>query len=419
MVFGFKGLRRGGRKEHFALALDIGTEFVKALIYRIEGSRGVVVGVGRQRQRLSDMQGGKVTDIAGVITNCEEALARACEMAKTAPPQCVIGIAGELVKGTTTTVHYERDHPQSKITVNELKGIIGQVQNRAFDKARRVLAWETGYREIDVRLVNSAIVDVRIDGYRVTNPVGFQGRDISIGVFNAFAPIVHLGALQTISEGLGLELLSVAAEPYAVARCMGLEESTDFSAIFMDIGGGTTDIAVVRNGGVEGTRMFAIGGRVFTKRVASELDLTFVEAEKKKLEYSEGKLAEKDTEKIKKGLNDDCQVWLSGVELALGEFGGSELLPSRILLCGGGSLLPEIKEYLETRDWVQRLPFARQPKVEFIKPADVTNVTDETGKLIGAQDITPMALANLGIDLAGESGVVEGILDKIVGSIKE
>ncbi len=418
MVFGFKGLRKGGKK-HFALALDIGTEFVKALIYRIEGNRGVVVGVGKQRQRLSDMQGGKVTDIAGVIANCEEALQHAAEMAHEAPRQCVIGIAGELVKGTTTTVHYERDHPLTKITVSELKNIIAKVQNRAFDKTRQTLAWETGYREIDVRLVNSAVVDVRIDGYRVTNPVGFQGRDISIGVFNAFAPIVHLGALQTISEGLGLDLLAVAAEPYAVARCMGLEESTDFSAIFIDIGGGTTDIAVVRNGGVEGTRMFAIGGRVFTKRVAQELDLSFGEAEKKKLEYSEGKLSEEEAERVKKGIDADCQVWLSGVELALGEFGGSDLLPSKILLCGGGSLLPEIQEFLESREWVKRLPFARQPKVEFIHPSDVANISDETGELVGAQDITPMALANLGIDLSGESGVVEGILDRVVESIKE
>ena len=406
-------------KEHYALSLDIGTEFVKALIYRVEGARGFVVGVGKQRQRLSDMQGGKVTDIAGVISNCEEALAHAADQAQHAPKQCVVGIAGELVKGTTTTVHYERDHPLTKISVQELKNIIGKVQNRAFEKTRQALAWETGYREIDVRLVNSAVVDVRIDGYRVTNPVGFQGRDISIGVFNAFAPIVHLGALQTITEGLGLDLLSVAAEPYAVARCMGLEESTDFSAIFIDIGGGTTDIAVVRNGGVEGTRMFAIGGRVFTKRVASELDLDFNEAEKKKITYSEGKLSSDETKKVRRGMEMDCEVWLSGVELALGEFDGGELLPSKILLCGGGSLLPEVKEYLETKEWVKRLPFARQPKVEFIRPSDVSNISDETGELVGSQDITPMALANLGIDLVGDAGVVDGILDRVVGSIKE
>ena len=379
-----------------------------------------MVGTGKERQRLSDMQGGKVTDISSVIENCDKAIDSAVEMAGVAPRQCIIGIAGELVKGTTTTVHYQRETPKTKVTLKELKEIVNIVQRKSFDKARSALAWETGYSEIDVRLVNSAIVDVRIDGYKVTNPIGFQGRDMSVGIFNAFAPIVHLGALQTVAEELSLDLLAITSEPYAVARCVGLEEQSDFSSIFVDVGGGTTDIAVVRNGGVEGTRMFALGGRVFTKSIADALECDFAEAEKMKLQYAKGEI-EKDSEmhkKIEKALQNDAEVWLSGIELALEEFSNIDLLPSKILLCGGGSLLPEIERYLNKKDWVKRLPFARQPKVEFIKTGQVTNVKDETEKLKGSQDITPMALANLAIDLAGEEKMLDSILDKVVDGIR-
>jgi cell division protein FtsA len=407
-------------RQRYAISLDIGTEYVKVLVFRLEGDTAYVVGTGRKKQQLSDMQGGRVTDIYGVIKNCNEALEEAFDMAKVAPKQCVIGIAGELVKGATTTVHYSRENPKEKITLKELKEIISQVQSKAFEKTRSELAWETGQAELDVKLVNSAVVDVRIDGYKVTNPVGFQGRDIQVGIFNAFAPIVHLGALQTISEELGLDLLSIAAEPYAVARCVGLEDSAEFSSIFIDIGGGTTDIAVVRGGGVEGTKMFAIGGRVFTKSIADAFDKTFAEAEKLKIDYSLGKIPE-DSEiytKIKKALENDCEVWLAGVELALEEFANTELLPSKILLCGGGSLLPDIQEYLEKKAWVKRLPFAKQPKVDFIKPKQLLSIKDETGKLTGSQDITPMALANLAIDLAGEEGVVDGLVERITEGLR-
>ena len=414
-LFGW-GKKSDGR---YAIALDIGTEFVKTLVFRIEGDKAVIIGSGRQRQRLSDMQGGRVTDISGVIQNCETALDRAFEEAEVAPSQCVIGIAGELVKGTTTTVYYKRDNPKNKITVKELKDIIEQVQAKSFDKTRSELAWETGHSEIDVKLVNSAVVDVKIDGYKVTNPVGFQGRDIQVGIFNAFAPIVHLGALQTIAEGLKLDLLSVAAEPYAVAQCVGLEDSAEFSSIFIDVGGGTTDIAVVRGGGVEGTRMFAIGGRVFTKSIADVLDLSFLDAEKIKMDYSSGKLQDEERkEKISRALKNDCEVWLAGVQIALEEFSNVDLLPSKILLCGGGSLLPEIKLSLETKSWTKRLPFAKQPKIDFIKTNQINTVVDETKKLNGSQDVTPMALANLAIDLAGDPTVVENILDKIVDGIR-
>jgi cell division protein FtsA len=413
------GLLSFGKKKNYALALDIGTEFVKALIFRIDDDQASVIGSGRQRQKLSDMQGGRVTDISGVISNCEKALDQAAEEAGVAPTQCVVGIAGELVKGTTTTVHYQRPAPKSKVTVGELKTIITEVQKKAFEKTRANLAWETGYSEIDVRLVNSAVVDVKIDGYKITNPVGFQGRDISVGIFNAFAPVVHLGALQTITEGLGLDLLGVIAEPYAVARSMGMEESVEFSAIFIDIGGGTTDIAVVRNGGVEGTKMYALGGRVFTKRIANDFNLSFQEAEKVKISYSEGELEKERIDKIKKALDGDCQTWLSGVQLALEEFAGVDLLPSKILLCGGGSMLPDIKKILEDIDWIEDLPFAKKPKVNFIRPRDVVSVLDETESLDNPQDITPMALANMAIDLAGTPTVISGTIDKVVSSLKE
>lgn len=415
----FPWLKLGPKaKKSAACALDIGTEFVKALIFETVEGRGLIKGVGRYRQRLSDMHGGVVTDIAGVIKNCEKALAQAAESASYLPKSAIIGIAGELVKGTTTTVRYSRAQSKVHINIPELKEIIAKVQRRAFERARAVLAWETGQRELDVRLVNAAIVDVKIDGYKVTNPIGFQGKEVEVGIFNAFAPIVHLGALQTIADSLHLDLLSVAAEPYAVARAVTEEQSVEFSAIFIDIGGGTTDIAVVRAGGVEGTKMFALGGRAFTKRLGQVFDLPFVKAEELKLSYSHDRLPAKRAKEVAKALVADAQVWLTGVELALEEFGLTDLLPSRILLCGGGANLPEIQQVLKQAEWPKPLPFARQPTVHFIKIEDITRLTDETNELKSPQDITPLSLANIGIDLVGEESVMEGMMSHLVESLR-
>lgn len=398
---------------NYFISLDIGTEFVKALICEIREDKAVVLGMGRQRQRLGDMQSGAVTDIAGVIENCEKALERAEEMAGVMPEQVVMGIAGELVKGATTTVHYERARPTTKIDLTELKNIVHKVQWKAFDQVRQQLAWETGYSEIDVKLVNAAIVDVRIDGYRVTNPVGFQGKDVTIGIFNAFAPLVHLTALQAIPEELDLDLLSIAAEPYAVARCMGIEDQAEFSAVFIDVGGGTTDVAVVNNGGVVGTKMFAIGGRTFTKRLASTLNVPFEKAEEIKLAYASDELEASSKKTVREAMLADAEVWLSGVQLTLSEFGNTDLLPSRILLCGGGTQLPEIAKVLGG-NWYKSLPFAKKPSVNFIQPIDIPNVSDSTGTLVNPQDVTPMGLANLALDLAGQEELLPAILRRAV-----
>lgn len=406
-------------KRNIALALDIGTEVIKALVFEIdaENEKGYVIGVGRKRQRLEDMQAGAVMNIEGVVRQAALAIREAEDEARVKAEQVVLGIAGELVKGNALTLHYQRLKPHSKIDFDELKQIIQKVEWQAFDKVRKQLSFETGILDLDVKLINSAIVDVHIDGYRVTNPVGFQGKDVSISIFNAYAPLVHLGALQTIAQDLDLDLLSCAAEPYAVARCFG-DESGEFSAIFIDIGGGTTDVALVRAGGIEGTKMFALGGQAFTKRIARELNVNFQKAESFKLQYSENKLSPDVKNKLAGIIRADLRVWLEGVRLALLDFPGTDHLPSKILLCGGGSRLPEIKKMLQDPAWTKTMPFAKNPEVFFIKPDDVANIIDKTGKLVDQQDITPMGLANLALELAGKGDVMRGILRKVVRTLQ-
>ena len=200
----------------YLVALDIGTEFVKALVGRVVGNEVEIIGVGRSHQELSDMQAGAVADIAAVVANCDRALAAAEQQANVSARTAIIGIAGELVKGTTSTVRFKRQNSSKEISIDEMSKIIDLVQERAEAKARHQLAWELGGKDVDVRLVNSALVRIDIDGYKVTNPVGFQGGDVVIEMYTAFAPMIHIGALERVATELDLELLAVAAEPFAL-----------------------------------------------------------------------------------------------------------------------------------------------------------------------------------------------------------
>src|SRR5579883_1211358 len=387
---GLNGQHSDGEERQLFTALDVGTAYAKALIVEVEGEQGVVLGAGRHQQSYAHMSDGIVTDISGVVASCNEALTKAEKAAGgLVAPYTVIGIAGELVKGSSTTITRQRSDPTKPITPQEL-----------------------------VRLTNAVVISVRIDGQQVTNPVGFRGRHFSLTLFSAYAPLMQLGALETVAQGLDLSLVAVVAEPYALARCLSTNASEDSGAIFIDIGGGTTDIALVRQGGIEETRMFALGGRTFTRRLATAKGVSVRDAESIKLSYSNGLLKGHERDEVAAILAPECQTWMDSVELLIDELAKGELLPPAIYLVGGGSALPDLREKLDNFPWTERLPFSRQPIIRTVQPDMVSSIVDASGLLKNAQDITPMALAYQVVELQNENSVLERALERVIHNMR-
>lgn len=418
------------KPENVILALDIGTEFVKAVIAeRTEDDNLIVIGVGKEHQNMGNMYAGAIADIPAVVSTCEKALSNAEGMAGVISKTCVVGIAGELIKGNTRTVRYRRKDSNKPISDQEMQLIIQRVQDKAGEQAKQEIALETDNPEVEVRLINSAIVSLSIDGYKVSNPIGFKGSDLMIQFYTAFAPLVHISAIEKVCAELNLDLLAVAVEPFAVCRaCLGNELESNFSAIVMDIGGGTTDIAVVDDGGVEGTKMFGIGGRSFTHQIATRTGLDYDTAETVKLQLGGVSLdqltlkhkeetvaeAEKKNEiqqilatperakKINQAIADNIEVWLGGVAVALEDFPLVEALPTRILLCGGGAGLTSLQESLATSDWYIDLPFSRRPLVHLLDDVDIPGIENTTTEDLDYSFITAFGLLRVAIDtLAG------------------
>lgn len=418
------------KPENILLALDIGTEFVKAVIAEKTNDDNLnIIGVGKEHQNMGNMYAGAIADIQAVVSTCEKALSRAEEMAGVVSKTCVVGIAGELIKGNTRTVRYKRKDSDKPITDNEMQQIIQKVQEKAGEQAKQEIALETDNPEVEVRLINSAIVSLSIDGYKVSNPIGFKGSDLMIQFYTAFAPLVHISAIEKVCAELNLDLLAVAVEPFAVCRaCLGNELESNFSAIVMDIGGGTTDIAVVDDGGVEGTKMFGIGGRSFTHQIANRTGLDYDTAEAVKLQIGGVSLdqltlmhrdetvaeAERRNEiqtilstperakKINEAISDNIEVWLGGVAVALEDFPLIEALPTKILLCGGGAGLSALQEKLATSDWYNDLPFSRRPLVHLLDDVDIPGIENSTSEDLDYSLITAFGLLRVAIDtLAG------------------
>ena len=425
-------------QDNVILGLDIGTEFVKAVIAEKKKDNTLeIIGVGKAHQAMGNMYAGAIADIPAVISVCEKALSKAEEQAGVVSKAAVVGIAGELIKGNTNTVRYRRKNGNKPISETEMELIIKKVQDNAGEKARKEVALETDNPDVQVRLINSAIVSLTIDGYKVSNPIGFKGSELVIQFYTAFAPLVHISAIEKVCTELNLDLLAVAVEPFAVCRaCLGDDLDSNFSAIVMDIGGGTTDIAVVDDGGVEGTKMFGIGGRSYTHQIANKLGLDFDTAERLKLNLDRDLLSDPEIttiadaasaneieeylnndsrrEKIEEAIDGNIEVWLSGIAIALEEFSNMEALPNKILLCGGGAGLVRLQEALATNEWWDELPFSRRPVVHLLDDIDIPGIENTTDVDLDYSYITAFGLLRVALDtLSGASDEATGIRAKI------
>lgn len=381
------------------LGLDIGTEFVKAVLAKTgKNSELQILAAAKAKQQDGSMRAGAISDIPAVVSACEEALTKVENSASERAEQTVVGIAGELIKGNTTSVKYTRRDKNTPISEAEMNEIIEKVQKKAGEVARQTIALETGNDNAEVKLVNSAIVNLVIDGYSVSNPIGFKGSEVSILIYTAFAPALHVAAIEKVCAELNLELLALAVEPFAICRaCLGDNPDSDFSGIVIDIGGGTTNIAVVEDSGVETTEMFSIGGFSFTRQIAESLGVDFATAEKYKLEYDSTKLDDALKSRVEAAIGRNLSVWLTGVEVAIENYANSSL-PHSILLCGGGAGLSLLQEKLALSNWYERLPFLRRPIVNLIDVATLPGITIPSDIILDYSYATAMGLLRVGVD---------------------
>ena len=212
----------------------------------------------------------------------------------------------------------------------------------------------------------------------------------------------------------------MAAEPFAVARSViGDNPNASMSAVLMDVGGGTTDIAVINEGGVQGTKMFGIGGRAFTKSIERELGVDFDEAEEHKINAVNGTLHGKTFDDVESALDRTCDVWVSGVELALSEFKDLDNIPHRILLCGGGASLENLQHSLNETNWYREVAFTKKPTIDFITPDKVVGITDRTGIVNDHTYVTAMGLLRVGLDTIEQNDTktpagIKGKFDKLL-----
>lgn len=396
-----KPSKRNLTKEDNIVALDIGTEVLKSILFNVDQLGVEVSKVSRIEQQQHAMRSGIITNLDTVLENCRLSISSLTEKlaATEYPKNVVMGIAGEYIQGVSIVVNYQREeNHDNEVTIKEQEKIISQIEKKIEINGKEDLSQRIGLTNEDIEILHITKTGLEIGGMPVDSLIGYKGRDVKLNYYASFAPRTYVEALRKVASDLGMNVIGIVSQPFSVARAYAGSSSREFSALFVDIGGGTTDIAVVERGNIAETKMFAFGGRTFTKEISKILDLDYRIAEQRKIKYSKKELNKELSRDIQKIVYPVARLWMKTLKSALSYCDDITTFPNQIYLCGGGALLPEIKEVMLEFPWKKFLPFSVVPKIDFFTPEKLDNIRDNSGELRNVFDITPASLTKFVYD---------------------
>ncbi|MCC7304524.1 ethanolamine ammonia-lyase reactivating factor EutA [bacterium] len=287
----FSGSKKAQSTGKYLISLDIGTEVMKGLLFSMS-ELGVDIWASNQvSQQTHAMRSGVILNKETVLENarlCVQKLVEKLEPNEV-PTKMVLGMAGELVNGISIRVSYDRgSDARKKITEPEANTVVENVISDILTKGKDELAKRLDTTEDNVEVLQITVTGMFADGRKVETIVGLSPEEVVLNLYASFAPKTYINTLREISESLELEIASIVTQPFAVSRSFSGSWDAEFSGIFIDVGGGTTDVALVQNGDTIQTQMYAFGGRAFTKKIAQSMDVSYTVAEGRKIKYSTG-----------------------------------------------------------------------------------------------------------------------------------
>jgi len=384
------------------VALDIGTELLKGVLFNVNKFGVNISKISRVEQQQHAMKSGIITSLDTVLANCRLTMSSLTDRLNPEeyPKYIVMGIAGEYIQGVSIIVNYQRDENfDEEVTEKEEEKILSQIEAKIESNGKEDLGQRIGLVNEDIEILHITRTGTEIGGMPVDSLIGYKGKDVKLHYYASFAPKTYIESLRKVASELELNVLGIVSQPFAVARAFAGSSNRDFSAIFIDIGGGTTDMAIVEKGNVVETKMFAFGGRTFTKEISKILNLEYRVAEQRKIKYAKKDLNKDLSREVQKIVYPVARLWMKTLKTAFSLCEDTSSFPPQIYLCGGGSLLPEIKEVMLEFPWKKSLPFAVVPKIEFFTPEKLDRITDSSKDLRNVFDITPASLAKFVYDI--------------------
>ncbi len=357
--------------EPIIVGIDIGTSKICTLVARVEeGSNLRILGVGIEPSR--GLKKGTVVDLNAAAQAVSHSIEKAERTSGFEINAALVSLAGSHV---------------SSINSRGVVGITGGIVdiediNRALDAAQAVAIPHN--REIIHVIQRGFIIDGQ-DGIRT--PIGMHGYRLEVEAHIITAAMSTVENLRQCIAASGIEVSQFVLNPLASGEVVLSETERQMGVAVVDIGGGTTDMAIYIDGDVWHTMVLAVGGNHVTSDIAHGLRLPIDQAEEVKLKFGHAIRSEVNPEEqfTVRSFGVDTPVRIKRTDLAhiiearmeeifqlvlqeIRRSGYDGLLPAGVVLTGGSSLIPGSRQ-LAAR--VMGLP------ARIAKPQNLVGLTDQ------------------------------------------
>ncbi|OIO34359.1 MAG: cell division protein FtsA [Candidatus Hydrogenedentes bacterium CG07_land_8_20_14_0_80_42_17] len=259
------------QRDRTVVGLDIGTTKVCAIIGEVN-EQGIIEIIGVGQAPSNGLHKGVVINLESTVKSITKAIEEAEMMSGTEVSSVYVGIAGGHIKGINSRGVVAITRPDREITQSDV--------DRVIDAARAVSIPMD--REVIHVLAQEFIVDDQ-DG--IKDPIGMAGVRLEAEVHIVTGAVTSAQNIVRSVNRAGFEVDDIVLEPLASSFSVLTEDEKELGVVLVDIGGGTTDMALFVEGAIWQTEVLSVGGGNVTKDISVGLRTPIAEAEQIKLRY--------------------------------------------------------------------------------------------------------------------------------------
>jgi len=368
--------------------LDIGTRTVVGLLTKPEGERIRVIDFVIKEHKERAMLDGQIHDVKKVSEVVKEIKEELEKRIGQKLEKVSVALAGRFLK--TVVGYHQMDVSSYKRINNDVVSNleIGAVKN-AIEEIRQYS------EDLDLYCVGYSVLHYFLDGEWMKNLVDQRGKKAEVKVIAAFLPSHVVDAMFAVLESVGLEIDHMTLEPIAAVELTVPDDLRRLNLALVDVGAGTSDIAISREGTIIAYGMVPKAGDEISEKISSDFLVDFHTAE-----FIKRNLAEKEEFTVKDILGNELRIsreeLINSITSVLDDITSSiveQIMdlngkpPVAVMVVGGGAKVPGFVEKLSQK---MGLP---KNRVALKNIEDLHIVIDETQSLKGSEFVTPVGIA--------------------------